>query len=184
MWLQETTDERNEFNSEGISVYNTAPPDLSLIYNVYVRVCVCVGKSNSWRNFGNVWELVLVLVLLVFVFFRFVFVVRLCCLVLKFVLSYALQKCMEKNDLGYFEECHTVGEGGVMSDRCVGRGARRWIHARWIQVLSPFSFSTWLIMSFVFTIVNSPIQGRCNTWAMVDCGRWIKTLSLTCIGSL
>ena len=43
-----------------------------------------------------------------FVFFRFVFVVGLYCLVWTFVLSYALQKFVEKKDFVYFEEYHTV----------------------------------------------------------------------------
>ena len=90
------------------------------------------------------------------------------------------RKCVETNDLTYFDECHTV-EVVVLCRICVGRGARRQIGAWWI---SPFSFSTWHIMSFVFTTVNSPIQSRCDNWAIVDCSWWIKTLSPTCIGSL
>ena len=71
-------------------------------------MCVNWG-SNSWQNFGNVRELSLVLALSAFLFFSFVFVVALYCLSWKFMLSYAVQKCVEKNTLGYFEECHTVG---------------------------------------------------------------------------
>ena len=54
-------------------------------------------------------ELALVLALQAFAFFRFVFIVGLYCLVSKFVLGFALKKYAEKNDLGYFEECHRVG---------------------------------------------------------------------------
>ena len=90
-------------------VYNTAPPDLFLIYNVHVQVCVCIGGSNSWWNFGSVQEFALVLALSAFVFIHFVFVGGLYCLVREFVLSYTLQKCMEKNDLVYFQKSHTVG---------------------------------------------------------------------------
>ena len=37
-----------------------------------------------------------------------------------------------------------------------------------VVVQGESKFSTWLIMSFVVTTVNSPIQDRCNDWAMVD----------------
>ena len=73
------------------------------------------------------------------------------------------------------------GSGDIMSYRCVDHGARQQICAQWIQALSLFLFSTWFILSFVFMTVNSPIQGKCDDWAMDDCGRWIKTLSSTCI---
>ena len=36
----------------------------------------------------------------------------------------------------------------------------------------------------LFLWLNSLIQGRCNDWAMVGCGWWIKTFLSTCIESL
>ena len=115
------------------------------------------------------WELALVLALSAFVFYHFVCVVGLNCLVWKFVLCYVPQKCMEKNDLGYFEECHMVEVVvlcwiGVLfvvqGGKYVRCGSRSYHHLHFPPGSS----------CHLFLQLNSPIQSRCDDWAMVDCG--------------